>query len=103
MATTQVCGQTVEGSLESTIRQGAQMGLIADADLATGLSTVLANIDTRAAKKHVSIRQFAFAVKDAIRQIAAMTGGTSAITGGALSDIYTLLNSTWGVGFRHTL
>ena len=101
----QVIGVTdypLVGSIESTIRMGATAGYIANADLATNLATILANIETRSANVHVTQRPRVDALKAAISVGFAQLGATP-FTGGALSDIYTAIPETWGEGYSLAL
>lgn len=96
--------QVLEGAtllaIESTIRQGAQAGIIADADLATGLSTILANIDTRVAASATAgspvNAALVLAVKDAVRK-GFLIQGSTLWQAGSLAGIYTDAQTVNGV------
>lgn len=73
---------------ESGLRTGAQLGILADADLATSEAVVLAAVDTKTALKHVTVRQLKFGVKKAVELVSDIKGSETLITGGSLANIY---------------
>ncbi len=91
------------GSVESVLRQGAALGIIADADLATSEAAVIAAIETKGAKLHVSYRPLVESIKKIIPFITKATGNNALVTGGSLANIYAVAPGTWGQGFSSAL
>lgn len=93
---THVADTPNQGNIESVIRYAAQIGLITDADLATDLATVKANVTTRAASVHQDKRGFLPMLLDAITR--GFGQAPAAMIGGSLSSLYTALDGTWAAG-----
>lgn len=91
------------GSIESTLRQGEQAGLITDADLTGSEAAVLVVIDARIAKLHVTQRALGISVKEAVKLITEATGNPALVTGGSLANIYAAIPGNWSPGFSPTL
>jgi hypothetical protein len=87
------------GSVESSFREAAARGVIADADLSSK-ATALAAVATKNAKQHISDRQFAESVKKAIDIAPGVLGNSGLYTGGTtLNTIYTAVQGNWNAGF----
>lgn len=90
------------GAIQSTLRQGQEAGLIADASLTTDEATVLAAIETLAAGLHISFTPLKLAVKEAAS--AAFDFAPSEMVGGSLAAVYAKLpdsGASWQPGFGH--
>ncbi|HXG84762.1 MAG TPA: hypothetical protein VNI84_12130 [Pyrinomonadaceae bacterium] len=87
------------GSVESVLRQGAALGIIADADLAGSEAAVIAAVEAKGAKLHVTYRPLVESIKKIIPFITRTTGNPALVTGGSLANIYAAAPGTWGHGF----
>lgn len=98
---THVQDQALLGSIESSLRQAAQLGLVADADLATDKATILSNIETRNAKLIAGQEPDLFpqylALREAIEVGCRVLGVTTMITD--LATIYAAIDGDWQGGF----
>ena len=89
------------GSVESSLREAATAGLVADADFATDQATTLANIATRNANILAGQRPDLYGPYQ--RLVAAvklgfnLLGSTTMITD--LATIYAAIDQTWAPGF----
>lgn len=90
------------GSVESTLRQAATAGIVADADFATDLATTLANVDTRNANVKPENYAMYLAAKEAIKVGFNVLGATVMITD--LATIYAACpGGDWAPGFAVTI
>jgi hypothetical protein len=81
-------------SIESSLRQGVALGLVADADFATSEAVTLAAIDTRNAAVRPDLIPQVYAVKEAVKLGFKMLGATTMITDTA--TIYTAIQTLTG-------
>ena len=89
------------GSIESSLRQAATLGLVLDADFATDQATTLANIAARNANILAGMSpgllpQY-YALVAAVKLGFNLLGATTMITD--LATIYAAIDGTWGPGF----
>lgn len=96
MGATHEADKPLAGSVESSIREAAQNGLLIAADL-TSVASAKAEIDGAAANLHVSQRPLAFGPKRAIDLVDNFVSGAS--SGESLTNIYAGIDGTWNPGF----
>lgn len=87
MSTLHVSDYPLGGQVEASFRKGARVGNIQAADLATSTTAAKAAVDTRNASLHVTDKNHAIAVKDAIDKVDNLLG-SGLSTGGSLDNIY---------------
>lgn len=87
----------LEGSIESSLRQAATLGIVADADFTTDLATTVAAIEARNVNLDVKLLPQKLAALSAVRQGFKSLGATVMITD--LATIYAAVAGTWGPGF----
>ncbi len=95
----QVEDYALAGSIESMLRQGQQAGIIVDADFAGSEAAVIAAIEAKRSKMHVSQQILIDSMKKAVPQITRVTGNAALVTGGSLANIYAAIDGTWQSGF----
>jgi hypothetical protein len=102
MAQAHVTDVVHQGSVESSLREAANFGIVADADFATDQATTLANIATRNAKLLAGQRadQLSryYAAVQAVKLGFNLLGNTT-MTSGSLATIYAAVDQTWAPGF----
>lgn len=98
MAQIHVQDYVTAGSIESTLRQSATFGLIADADLATSQAVVLANIATRNATLRSEYLPLYHDLIATIK-IAFNLLGSTVMTGASLATVYAAVDQNWQPGF----
>lgn len=98
-----VADTALAGSVESVLRQAAALGIIANGDLAASEAAVIAAIEAKGAKLHVSYRPLVESVKKIIPFIGRATGNNALVTGGSLANIYAAIAGDWGQGFSSAL
>jgi hypothetical protein len=79
-------------SIESSLRQAAQFGIVADADFATDQATTLANIDARNTNARPELRPQVLAAKEAVKLGFNLLGAATMTTD--LATIYTEIQNT---------
>lgn len=101
MAKTHVADIPLAGSVESGLRLGAALPIVADGDLAGSQAAALAAIDVKVGKLHVSQKQLAYGVKKSVELVSSLEGGSTLVTGGSLANIYAsvLFPGDWAAGF----
>ena len=90
------------GSIESSLRQAATSGMVADADFATNEATTLANVATRNAILRPEQIPLYYSTRAAISLGFKLLGATL-MTGGSLAAIYAAVDGNWQPGFAVTL
>lgn len=85
------------GSIESSLRQAATLGIVADADFATDQATTLANVATRNINLRPDLQAQYQAAIAAIKLGFNLLGATVMITD--LATIYAAIDQTWQPGF----
>lgn len=89
------------GSIESSLRQAVQLGILANADLATNQATTLANMATRNANLRPDLQAQYQAAIAAVKLCFNMLGNTTTIAG--LTAIYAAIEADWQLGFAVAL
>lgn len=97
MSTIHVHDIPAVGAVESTLRQAATLGIVADADFSTNLATTLANIDARNADVRSEYLPIVASAKEAVGLGFRILGSATMVTD--LATIYAAIPADWQPGF----